>query len=372
MLKLCLSARWDAQALPAARNLAAQQGLDWGLLLQAARRAGVAPLLYHATRQRGLLPTAAEAALRQAYYHNAARNLILLHRLETVLHQLAAAGVPVIVLKGAALATTLYASAALRPMGDLDLLVHPEHVPTALAALAQLGYAPGQGDLPDSHSAAYNNQVALAKAGDGQAPVEIHWSLFSPTYYYRRVPMPWFWETARPAQFGAASAWVLGPEALLLHLCAHILQHGGCERVRWLSLHDVAEVLAYYREQLDWERLLHKAQEYGLLLPVRQALQRVHADWGAPVPTQALERLRALRPSRREERVFRQLTTAQRPVQHLWAGLAGIPDWRSRWALWRSIALPPPAYMRQRYAIRHRALLPLYYPYRWLRSLRRT
>ena len=371
MLKLCLSARWDAQALPAARNLAAQQGFDWGLLLQAAHRAGVAPLLYHATRQRGLLPPPVEAALRQAYYHNAARNTFLLATLQDALCRLSAAGVPVIVLKGAALATTLYASAALRPMGDLDLLVHPEHVPMALAALAQLGYAPGQHDLPDSHSAAYTNQVALARPAGEQEPVEIHWSLFSRTYYYYRVPMDWFWHTARPARFGPVSARVLSPEALLLHLCAHILQHGGCERVRWLALHDVAEVVALYRGQLDWGLVLMRAREYGLGLALRQVLERVHAEWKAPVPAQVLDQLRSLRPSREEERVFRRLTSVHRPLQLLWANLVDSPNWKSRWGLWCFIALPPPAYMRQRYAIRHRALLPLYYPYRWLRSLRR-
>jgi len=370
-LKLCLCARWDAAALEAARALARQDNLDWGVVWQVAQSEGVAPLVYHTTRHRQLLPAALEGALRQAYYQNAVRNLRLLHRLEMVLNQLTSVGVPVMVLKGAALAEGIYPNPSLRPMGDVDLLVRHEDVERALSSLAELGYVPHMHLFADGYVPAYTNQVALATPGGCQETIEIHWSLFSRTYYYLRVPMEWFWRSAREVQFGPVSARVLSPEAQLLHLCAHILQHGGADSVPWRSLHDVSEVVALYRAQLDWDLVLTRAREYRLELSVRHVLEEVHAEWSAPVPAQVLDRLRALRPSLEEEQVFGRLTNAHRPVQRLWADLADSPDWKSRWGVWRSRALPSAQYIREHYGVPSQALVPFYYLYRWLRSLRR-
>ena len=55
-----------------------------------------------------------------------AYSLLLHAALIRSLAALRAAGVPVIVLKGAAFASTIYPSLADRPMVDVDLLVHPQ------------------------------------------------------------------------------------------------------------------------------------------------------------------------------------------------------------------------------------------------------
>jgi hypothetical protein len=47
-----------------------------------------------------------------------------------------------------------------------------------------------------------------------------------------------------------------------------------------------------------------------------------------------------------------------------------MPGWRQRVRFARTNLFPSAAYMRQRYQIKHPLLLPLYYPYRWLRGLR--
>ena len=96
-----------------------------------ARRERVGPLLYDAVRKKHLLPAEVETALRQSYYLTAACNLRLFAALDQALRALAARGIEVIVLKGAALAQTVYPSVALRPMGDLDVLVRPASVPAA-------------------------------------------------------------------------------------------------------------------------------------------------------------------------------------------------------------------------------------------------
>ncbi len=56
----------------------------------------------------------------------------------------------------------------------------------------------------------------------------------------------------------------------------------------------------------------------------------------------------------------------------MWAGLTSISGWglRLRYALGN--LFPSVDYMQGQYHIPHKLLVPLYYPYRWPRGLRRV
>jgi hypothetical protein len=295
--------------------------------------------------------------------------MLLFRELGRILRALDEAGVPVIVLKGAALAEAVYGNIALRPMADLDLLVPHESLAPTLAALANLGHLAADTETQDGAAATFENEVMLRKAGPVAVLTEIHWSLLDSPHYQHLLPMSWFWETAIPVRIEGAEVLVLGPEALLMHLCAHLALHHGGRGLLWL--HDVAEALHHFRDRLDWDLLLAKAEEYDLVLPLQLILPRVAEDWAAPVPPGFLQRLRRLEPSPQEVRVFNWLTARERPVaQRFWADLASMPGWRSRLRYLMGNLFPSMAYMRQRYRIRHDLLLPLHYPYRWLLGLR--
>ncbi|MGC9397174.1 MAG: nucleotidyltransferase domain-containing protein [Anaerolineae bacterium] len=373
LLHLILRGRWAPEALEEARAPAARDAIAWDDFLQAARSGGVAPLVYEAARGQGLLPAPVEESLRLDYYGVARTNLLRFHRLEEVLRRLADAGIDVLLLKGAALAAAVYSNLALRPMGDFDLLVHEEDVEGALRVLAALGYARPYGEFRPGFIRAFRNQIMMTKAGDeATRPIEIHWRLLSPLHYQRSIPSDWLWETARAARLGDVPVRILSPEAQVLHLCGHLLQHGGCEKANTRQLYDLAEVIVLYRENIDWEQVLERAQAYDLVLPLREALARVHAMWALPISPEVWERLRRLRPSQDEAQAYALLAGRGRVAARLWGGLASIPGWGLRLRyVWGNL-FPSADYMLDQYRIPSRLLLPLYYPYRWLRGLRRT
>lgn len=370
-LNLCLQGRWDPTALQAARDFLMQDNLNWEALLQIARDRGLAPLLYFVVRGRDLLPPQFEQELRLIYFLNARRNLLLFRRLEEALCCLTAEHVSVIVLKGAALAEAVYGNPAVRLMSDFDLLVRQTDIAAALRVLAALDYERVHVEAQAGDTFVYENEVALVRPGEVETPIEIHWSLFDSPYYQYRLPMDWFWRTAVPLTIGKAAVRMLGPEALVLHLCGHLLLHHGGGEPGSLWLYDVAEVIASYGGRMDWGQVLARAQTCDLVLPVQQILVRLDEELHAPIPPAVLGRLRTLRPSRGEERVFAQLTAARRPVaQRFWVDLVGMPGWGPRWRFaWRSL-FPSAGYMEYRYNIPHRLMVPLYYPYRWLLGLR--
>jgi hypothetical protein len=370
-VQLCLRSRWEAEALEAARRLAMETQLDWEALVRVAEEERLGPLLYRAVRRQDLVPPAVEEALRAVRYSMAVRDRLLHGELAAILDRLSVQGVDVVLLKGAALVHTVYGGAGLRPMEDLDVLVHREDVRPTLAVLIERGYQRAGIEVRPDADLLYENELKLDKAGPLHFWVEVHWSLFDMPYYQRVLPMDWFWQTALPVRIGDTAARVLGPEAQTLHLCGHIMLQHGDERASLLWLHDVAEVLVHYRDQLDWEELLNRAQEFRLVLPVQQVVGRVAEQWGVPVPAQVLSRLNALRPSADEVRVVAWRTARQRPVaQRFWSDLAGMGDWRQRLHyVWIQL-FPSVTYMVSRYGIKHRLLVPLYYPYRWLVGLR--
>jgi len=302
-----------------------------------------------------------------SYHATARRNLLLLRELGTCLRALTAAAVPVIVLKGAALIETVYGNLALRPMGDVDLLVRGRDLAATRQTLGGLGYEVRRIETHPGVVAEYENEVAFCKPGKLDTWVDVHWGLFDSPYYQDRIAMDWFWESARPAPIADVTALVLGPEALLIHLCGHLALHHMHTGLLWW--YDVAEVLAAYRAEIDWPALLAHTQEYGLLLPVRTVLSRAVDEWGAAIPADVMHALRSLRESRVEQRIFADLTAAQRsPRRRFWSDLTSMSDWRQRLRFARTNLFPSPAYMRRRYAIAHPLLIPFYYPYRWLRG----
>jgi len=367
-LHLCLSSRWDTLALNNARALSEQGGLDWDALLQLSDRDHLAPLLYDVVRGKALVPERIEQRLEAAYFRTASRNTLLFNELESVLNSFKITNQPVIILKGAALAEALYENIALRPMTDLDLLVHPGNAQDAMRALRSLGYASLDSDGEIENRLGYQSEIMLVKPGTQATTIDLHWGLLDSPYYHDTLALEWFWETATPIQIGKAAALTLGREAQVLHLCAHIFLEQA-EQALWM--HDVAELIARGSHDLNWDEILDRAQQHDLILPLQSVLRRVIAQWHVAVPDAALSRLNGLRASAAEIRFERWLGSNGRPMAGLFiAAMTALPDWQSRLRhLWSNL-FPSSAYMLQRYQISNRFLVPFYYPYRWMLALK--
>ena len=138
--------RWLGGALRAGgqplERLAAPPADDLTAVLPALWVHGIAPLLYVRLRDDPTweaLPAAARAALIDAFQASATRAFTLEVALGEAAAALAAADVPVMLLKGAALGRLIYGSPAERPMSDLDLLIPAGRVDEGMRALAALG-----------------------------------------------------------------------------------------------------------------------------------------------------------------------------------------------------------------------------------------
>lgn len=364
----CLRSRWAPDALDQARRLA-QTGLDWDTLEPLIHSEGLAGLLYQQVREQGITPEPVERRLAHEYYRRASRNTLLQHEVETILAALNQAGVSVILLKGLALAATVYHHIALRQIGDVDLLIRREDIAAVDTLLTKRGYQRDQVETWAGDLARHESHATWRRAGPVEVILEPHWSLLDSPHHQAKG-VAWFWQTARPARLGQTTVDVLGPEAQLLHLCAHAWLHHSRSSLSMRWLHDVAELLVLYEKEFDWPDLFTQAQVYDLVLPLQYALKQVLEDWQLTLASEVAGALWALQPSADETRVYGHLTTSRSVVARFWADLWALSGWQRRLLFAAHQVFPSVAYMRHRYHIHHQALLPLYYPYRWYRGLR--
>ena len=136
-------------------------------------------LAWHNLKDQGCDPDS--PGMKQARrYHRLAwgRNKMLFHELAVVLKALSAAGIPAMLLKGAALTARYYKDLGLRPMGDLDILVPTALTEEAIRCLGPLGWkpmpCPGSG-----FTRAYRSVVpahSFTSAEDWE--LDLHWHVF--------------------------------------------------------------------------------------------------------------------------------------------------------------------------------------------------
>jgi hypothetical protein len=248
---------------------------DW---LRAAETEGVAALLAWRYLEAGesALPAAARETLRTA----AARELLADAAERRAVRLLRGAGVPFLVLKGAALARWLYPAPYLRPRSDLDLLFpEREVVAEAAAALAPAGYVLADRFAPEP---IYEAKLQSA-AGPSTHTIDAHWRMASDRVFFNCLQFDELAADARPVP-GLDGALGLGPIHALLNACVHRvtnLRVTDGDRLHWLF--DV-HLLAHGLDDSAWSTLVRLAAERRLAGPCGSAVAAATALFKTRVP----------------------------------------------------------------------------------------
>ncbi|PYO65420.1 MAG: hypothetical protein DMD69_17465 [Gemmatimonadetes bacterium] len=242
-------------------------GLDWERVLALARSHGLMPLLHrHLSLQADGLSQPVAARLCAEARAAARRNLDLTGELLSLLQLMAGNDLPVIPLKGPGLAVHLYGDLALRPCGDLDLLVRPPDMPRAARLLVQRGYRAEPALSRGAAAVLLTSQHHQRFVRDPGPIVELHWR-----FTQREFPFSLDPERARarltPVRLGGATVQILAPEDLLLYLSAHGAKH------LWARLLWVGDVAALTQKgTMHWPDVTTRARSLGVARAVRLAL----------------------------------------------------------------------------------------------------
>ena len=335
---------------------------DWESLWEAAARHGLAPLLCYRLKEQdalNLAPSRIADKLRNSLYLSTQRNVHKFQELGGVLSAFNHAGIRLIPLKGAHLAALVYPDPALRPMGDLDLLVPREQLEEGAEIITGLGYRASRAYQVDDECTRMQHLPPMNK--DGHSTIEIHWAISKPHYPFM-IDQAALWDSAVKTRITAQPAWVLSNENLLMHLALHTsYQHHFNSGLKPFC--DIAELLLHHREKIDWGRLTQDAKEWGLAKSLYLTLTMVEDLLQVNVPRAALGALEPGDFNPEVVSVLREHVLAGHP--DLTINLAEIMDEAGSLdkvtRLWRRIFIPPETLAREYNVSPHSLRLYGYY-----------
>jgi hypothetical protein len=236
-----------------------ERGVDWAALGWLADRERASSILWRrlAALPSALVPATEGARLRQVTLITDFQMLRLERRLDETLAQLSAAGIEVILLKGAALACTLYPSFALRPMHDVDLLVREERAAEAWALVRQCGWRWDHDERLDPFYAGHQHFPALQDEGAAGMRLELHTALF-PEGHPFDLPVSELWAAAEPVPGRGDGVYTLALHHQMLHLSLHFAWSHMLATGFWRTFRDLGTLIGTGR--VEWGEFVRLAR----------------------------------------------------------------------------------------------------------------
>jgi len=156
--------------------------LNWDYIIETAIENHISPLIYHNLNRSNSdkIPADAMKKLRGTYKDTLALNILALNKLDLILKALSDANVEVIVLKGAALAETVYQNIAFRPFRDIDLLIHKRDLFRVEAEISKFGYKLRSTICPQKFIHQFGIEFTYYNESD--ITLDIHWHIVGLPY----------------------------------------------------------------------------------------------------------------------------------------------------------------------------------------------
>jgi hypothetical protein len=218
-----------------------------------------------------------QTLLRLSYFKEVLRREIYRRICSDALKTFDRSGIAFTVLKGAALAETIYAP-ALRHCHDIDVLLRIEDFERAAALVEPLRFTRSIQPRFDERSMRLEHKSKL--------PLELHSEIFLDRD--ANVIANEMLQRRRSATIGGTTADILGNEDNLLHVCAHAFSSQTRQSLRWVS--DAWQIITKCHD-LDWRLLLNTALRGRLVLPLAVILLYLANRLDAPVPAEFLRTL---------------------------------------------------------------------------------
>jgi hypothetical protein len=265
----------------------APSNLDWLAVLELANNTLTTPFLIDLVDQPDQsVPQDVKVFVREIYRRNAIRNELLRAQLEEAVAALNERDVIPVLLKGAAiLATAVPERRATRIMADLDILVDPDQVETALQALADLDYQSHFRTPPDSRK-----QYTDLKRARDVGMIDLHQGAPGPDYFYR--PSGKLLDHCTRVSVGRGTAYLPTPtfEAFMLIIHDQFQDHD-----YWVGEIDVRHLvelrdLANAPEGIDWARLISFAPNRLARNAIEKQFVALAELFGVDVPAQLRRR----------------------------------------------------------------------------------
>lgn len=287
--------------------------LDWQQVVSVAIANRMPTLLHGMLIRSGMLdrlPDAPRMELSAAARKMAESAALMGESLAQYLRLAAAEGLDTVVLKGLSVSVNVYDDPAMRPGGDIDILVRPADVAPALRILDDMGIGRYWPNLMDDAYYTRHHLHQQRCTPDLKIWFEIHWALDHPlsllTLDYEAMM-----DRTTPGELLGEPVRDLAPHDLILSLAIHLVKHAvylpgvinrpDLPRITLadgmlMYYLDVAETVKKLGPQIDWQLLVDVTRASGATGIVGSVLRACASLLDAPVPDWVLSSLPVQRP----------------------------------------------------------------------------
>jgi hypothetical protein len=287
------------------------KGINWDYVVTQAMAHNTIPVLFHNLSTNKLsMPNHLKELLLSFYQIKKIRGEIMQQEFLNVLADFENSGIKVVVLKGVYLASCVYKDVALRPFGDMDILINKEDAHEVFSVLEQAGYSqseldPNTGELvplSEERLAGYSNELQhfgeFRKSCDSPGlklfNIDVHHNLSTKfdDFNYNIVELM---GRSVSDKIADVNIYRLSNEDFLTHLCSHLYWH--TQSLRDIINGNDAQLLAYsdirnfiHTFQIDWELLIDRAERANLLTAILFTLHHCQLIFGDIVPERIYEK----------------------------------------------------------------------------------
>ena len=243
---------------------------DWHSFLAQLDPQGIFPLIafhMHNWPEECCPPQEIRNYLNQIFLTAAARNLCNGRQIQKVTDALRDAGIPVILLKGHALARILYPDPALRQSSDIDLLVQPHNIRASEEILEKMGYFCHVKTFYLSQYV-YHHEV-FYPPGKG-LPIELHWKIDNS---FKLFPEEWLesaFSRRIPIRSGDLLCDTFSHPDHLLYLAFHNVYQHWSMRLDWV--YDTSLLTMQLKKPDEWKELIKRSVEYHIRISLELSL----------------------------------------------------------------------------------------------------
>jgi hypothetical protein len=273
---------------------------EWDLLLRQARAANLVARLAYLVAQRGIgncVPDQVAIHLEGAAVTAARHRLAVEWEIGQVGRALESAGLPLLLLKGAAYVAADLPPAHGRTFSDIDILVPKARIDQAEAAMMLHGWASTHHDAYDQrYYRVWMHELPPMQHGTRMTVVDVHHAILPETAASKPDSAKLI-AAAIPVS-GRPGVQVLQPVDMVIHSACHLFHEEELDK-GLRDLTDLDALLRHFSGQPDfWSRLTERAHELDLALPLFYALRYAGRLLQTPVPASAISAMAASGPSR--------------------------------------------------------------------------
>ena len=268
---------------------------DWDLLLRQARASRLLARLAWLMQQHGIadcVPEQVSIHLEGAALTAARHRLAVEWEIGHIGRALGSAGLPLLLLKGAAYVAADLPAARGRTFSDIDILVPKARINEAEAAMMLHGWASSHHDAYDQrYYREWMHELPPMQHGKRMTVVDVHHAILPETASSKPDSAKLI--AASIALPGRPGVHVLQPVDMVIHSACHLFHEEELDK----GLRDLADLdalLRHFGSQPDfWPRLVDRARELDLARSLFHALRYTRRILQTPVPQEALRAIAA-------------------------------------------------------------------------------